>query len=93
MVRHGAGPSHPPVWRAASLPAPDPLLRGCIRAPCTVFGMGQAWPEAGAHYGNLLWSIRWQNTGEIAKMARSPNFMAQWPRNPGGDGHEFWQSA
>ena len=36
LVRHGAGPSHPPAWRAASLPAPDPLLRGCIRAPCTV---------------------------------------------------------
>ena len=25
--------------------------------------------------------------------ARSPTFMAQWRRNQGGDGHEFWQSA
>jgi len=29
----------------------------------------------------------------FAKMARSPNFMAQRRRNAGGDGHEIWQSA
>jgi hypothetical protein len=46
-----------------------------------------------ADYGNLLWWKWWQNQGEIAKMARSPKFMAQWQRNPGGGGHEIWQSA
>jgi hypothetical protein len=29
----------------------------------------------------------------FAKMARSPNFLAQWRRSPGGDGPQIWQSA
>ena len=48
--------------------------------------------ETGARYEyRILISRISQPT--FAKMARSPNFMAQCRRTPGGDGHEIWQSA
>jgi hypothetical protein len=76
----GAGDGQP---GHCTVPVRGEFARVCLRP-----GLRQ-----NADYGNLLWWKWWQNQGEIAKMARSPKFMAQWQRNPGGGGHEIWQSA
>ncbi len=103
LVRHGAGPSHPTCLarrqpphgkldgargggsggRSAGGRHPD-QASGQPVAACAPLGE-QAPPPAAA----ILHSFgRAGFSG-----ARSPNFMAQWRRNPGGDGHEFLQSA